>query len=98
MGTDLNSRYLIASDFLNELRGRVLLVKSEFNVPIHDGAVVDDYRIAQSVPFINKLLDYGALPLLATHLGRPNGYDPNYSLDIIVDSVSQQPGASCRNN
>ncbi len=88
MSTDLNSRYLIASDFLNELRGKILLVKSEFNVPIHDGAVVDDYRIAQSVPFINKLLDAGALPLLATHLGRPKGYDPNYSLDIIVDSVS----------
>ncbi len=92
MNTDLNSRYLIASDFLNELRGKVVLVKSEFNVPIHDGAVVDDYRIAQSVPFIKKLLDYGALPLLATHLGRPSGYDPVYSLDVIVDSVSNNLG------
>ena len=92
MGTDLNSRYLIASDFLNELRGKILLVKSEFNVPIHDGTVVDDYRIAQSAPFINKLLDSCALPLLATHLGRPGGYDPKYSLDVIVDTVSSNLG------
>ena len=92
MSTDLNTRYLIASDFLNELKGKIILVKSDFNVPIHNGAVADEYRIAQSAPFINKLLDSGGLPLLATHLGRPKGYDPKYSLDVIVDSVSSNLG------
>ncbi|MCP4270411.1 MAG: phosphoglycerate kinase [Gammaproteobacteria bacterium] len=92
MGTDHNTRYLIASDFLNELKGKIILVKSDFNVPIHGGSVVDDYRIAQSAPFINKLLDSGALPLLATHLGRPMCYDPKYSLDVIVGSVSSNLG------
>ncbi|MCR4288774.1 MAG: phosphoglycerate kinase [Candidatus Scalindua sp.] len=92
MNTDLNSKYLIASDFLNELRGKIVLVKSDFNVPIHDGAVVDDYRIARSAPFIKKLLVSGAIPLLATHLGRPKGYDQKYSLDVIVDSVSSNLG------
>lgn len=92
MGTDLNSMYLIANDFLNELSGRIVLVKSDFNVPILDGAVADDYRIVQSAPFIKKLLDSDAIPLLATHLGRPEGYDPKYSLDVIVEPVSSNLG------
>jgi phosphoglycerate kinase len=75
----INSRYLIANDFLNELKGKIVLIKSEFNIPIIDGSVADDYRIDQSAPFIKKVLDSDAIPLLATHLGRPKGYDNKFN-------------------
>ena len=79
MDVNLTSRYLIANDFLNELKGKIVLIKSEFNVPIIDGSVADDYRIAQSAPFIKKVLDSDAISLLATHLGRPKGYDNKFN-------------------
>ena len=89
--------YLKASDYLGELEGKVALVKSDFNVPIISGAgqtprVADPFRILQATPFIKDLINAGVTPLLATHLGRPKGYDPSLTLDPILESLSAAIG------
>lgn len=82
--------YLRASSFLGELKGKIALVKSDFNVPLSEsGSVADDFRIAQAAPFVKKLIEAGVVPLLATHLGRPKGYDNSLTLDRIVEPLSR---------
>lgn len=78
-------RYLVASDFLGELEERIVLVKSDFNVPF-------SFRIRQAAPFIKKLLDARVVPLIATHLGRPKGDDSSLTLDVIVKPLSEALG------
>ena len=86
--------YLRASDYLEELEGKIALVKSDFNVPlVSQGGgtprVADPFRILQAAPFIRELISAGVIPLLATHMGRPKGYDPSQTLDAIVEPLSQ---------
>ena len=56
-----------------EVEGRRVLLRVDFNVPIEDGRILDDARIAQSVPTIRRLLDSGASVVAMTHRGRPQG-------------------------
>ncbi|MFN2462589.1 MAG: phosphoglycerate kinase [Candidatus Dormibacteria bacterium] len=53
--------------------GRTVLLRVDFNVPIEGGRILDDARIAQSVPTIRRLLDSGARVVAMTHRGRPGG-------------------------
>jgi len=69
--------------------GRRILVRSDLNVPIKDGAVADDGRIRASLPVLTKLLDRGARVIVAAHLGRPKGApDPAYSLRPVADRLA----------
>jgi len=73
--------------------GRRILVRSDLNVPIKDGAVADDGRIRASLPVLTKLLDRGARVIVAAHLGRPKGApDPAYSLRPVADRLAQLLG------
>lgn len=57
-----------------ELAGETVLLRADYNVPLQAGRIADDYRIRQSLPTINYVLERGAAKLvIASHLGRPAG-------------------------
>lgn len=76
-----------------DVKGKRVLVRVDYNVPIKDGKVTDDTRIKAAMPTLNYLLDNGAALILCSHLGRPKGGpDPKYSLKPVADYLGQMMG------
>ena len=71
------------------LDGQRALVRVDFNVPLRDGAVVDERRIRAAVSTIRYLREKGARVVLLSHLGRPKGPDPKASLKQILRDVER---------
>jgi phosphoglycerate kinase len=73
-----------------DLKGRRVLVRVDFNVPIKNGTIGDDTRIRSSLPTIQYALEHGAKTvILCSHLGRPKGKpDPQYSLRPVAEHLS----------
>jgi len=71
-----------------ELKGKTVLMRVDFNVPITDGKITDDNRIVQALDSIKYILEKGAKLILTSHLGRPGGSpDPEFSLKPVADHL-----------
>lgn len=75
------------------MKGKRVLVRVDFNVPLKNGSVSDDKRIRAHKPTIEKLRDSGAIVAMVSHLGRPKGKaDPKYTLEQIIPGVESVLG------
>jgi phosphoglycerate kinase len=80
-----------------EPRGRRVLVRVDFNVPLKDGEITDDARIAASLPTLRDLVEAGAKVVLMSHLGRPKGApDPAFSLEPVARRLAKLLGRTIR--
>lgn len=76
-----------------EVKGKKVLLRVDFNVPLSGGQVVDDTRIRAVLPTITDLLERGARLILVSHLGRPRGeVQPELRLDPVADRLSELLG------
>ncbi len=73
-----------------DLKGKRVLIRVDFNVPVKDGKVTDATRITSALPTIKYILDHGASVILMSHLGRPKGKPaPEFSLKPVADALSE---------
>jgi len=76
-----------------DVRGKRILVRVDFNVPMRGDVITNDMRIIAAIPTINYLIGHGAKIILMSHLGRPNGKpDPTLSLKPVADRLEQMIG------
>jgi phosphoglycerate kinase len=85
---------------LPPLDGKRVLLRADFNVPVHDGVITDDLRIRAALPTIEWLQAQGATVVAATHFGRPKGkVDERYSVDPIRARLAElAPGVELLDN
>ncbi|NCD18665.1 MAG: phosphoglycerate kinase [Actinobacteria bacterium] len=78
---------------LGDLRGKRVLVRSDFNVPLDGQTITDDGRIRAALPTLSSLVEQGARVIVMAHLGRPKGApDPKYSLAPVATRLGELLG------
>lgn len=75
---------------LPSLDGKRVVLRCDLNVPLENGRITDDGRIVASVPTIQRLVNEGAMVVVISHLGRPDGApDPQYSLAPVAARLGE---------
>ncbi len=78
---------------LDDLSGKRVILRCDFNVPLDSGEIVDDGRIRAALPTIRHLIDSGARVIACSHLGRPDGeVKPEYSLAPVAQRLEELLG------
>ncbi|HYC76505.1 MAG TPA: phosphoglycerate kinase [Planctomycetota bacterium] len=76
------------------LRGRRVLLRADFNVPMKNGVITDDTRIRESLPTVRHVLASGGRLVMMSHLGRPDGERaPEASLKPVAEALAKHLGA-----
>jgi phosphoglycerate kinase len=79
-----------------EVDGRTVLVRADLNVPLPEGRVGDDFRITASLGTIGELRSRGARVVVCSHLGRPKGPDPQFSMAPVAARLGELGGFPVR--
>ena len=76
-----------------DVKGKRVIVRCDFNVPMKDGVITDENRITAAMPTVRYLIENGASVILMSHLGRPKG-KPNreFTLSPVADALARQLG------
>jgi phosphoglycerate kinase len=73
-----------------DLRGKRVLLRADYNVPLDDGKITDDYRIKQSLPTVRYILEQDAKLIIISHLGRPKSPDDkSASLKPVAERLGE---------
>ena len=84
-------------DDLKDLKGKKVLVRCDFNVPLKDGVIQNYNRIDGALPTIKKLLGEGAKVILCSHLGKPKGEPvPELSLAPVAAALTERLGVEVK--
>jgi phosphoglycerate kinase len=78
---------------LGDLDGKRVLLRLDLNVPLAEGSVSDDTRIRAAIPTIAELRRRGAALIIVSHLGRPEGRDPELSMRLPANRLAELTGA-----
>nr|WP_207710408.1 phosphoglycerate kinase [Clostridium senegalense] len=72
------------------IKGKKILVRCDFNVPLSEGKITDENRLLGALPTINYLIEKGGKVILCSHLGKPKGEaKPELSLKPVADRLSE---------
>ena len=76
-----------------QVKGKKVLVRCDFNVPLKDGVITDENRLNGAMPTIKYLVDNGAKVILCSHMGKPKGEaKPEFSLAPVAERLSEMLG------
>ena len=77
-----------------DVKGKRVLVRCDFNVPMKEGVITNDNRIVAALPTIKKLIENGGKVILCTHPGKPqNGPATKFHLPTVAVRLSELPRA-----
>ena len=75
-----------------QVKGKRVLTRCDFNVPLKDGVITNDNRIVAALPTIKKLIEGGGRVILCSHLGKPKGADDKFSLAPVAVKLGELLG------
>lgn len=78
------------------LNKKKVLIRVDFNVPLKDGEITNDFRIRSTLPTIQHVTDHGGIAILMSHLGRPKGVDPALSLQPVATRLQELLGENTK--